>query len=170
MRRHRGWGPAPVILALACALTPFPAAAHPAAVQRPPAAPRPAHPDAVPARPAPAVAPAAPPAAEAPAAAPPAAAPPAAALPDAAPPAVRAVTGDEGARCDLRREDGLAVATCLNPDPVSTRLQLHVSCARWWDPATDTAPVDDGPAQWVRLTGRCWKEIRTAWLTRVSVS
>ncbi|MDI5963077.1 hypothetical protein POF50_028460 [Streptomyces sp. SL13] len=73
---------------------------------------------------------------------------------------------DDGARCDLVRHGSDAVATCMNPDPEETRLQLHVSCVRWWDPATDTAPVYDGPAQWVTLSGRCWKEIRAAWLTR----
>lgn len=95
-----------------------------------------------------------------------AARPPGAAPPARTGPAHAAVAPRSGARCDIVRGDHEARAVCLNPDPVTTRLQLHVTCARWWDPATDTEPVDDGPAQWVSLTGHCWKELRSAWLTR----
>lgn len=81
-----------------------------------------------------------------------------------APAALRAPSS--GAVCDLVRQGSTATAVCHNPDPVVTVLRLHVTCRRWWDPATDTAPVAVGPAQWATLTGRCWKEIRTVRLTR----
>ncbi len=81
------------------------------------------------------------------------------------PPAAHAVAAP-GTTCRLARQHSTATAVCHNPDPTVTLVQLHVSCARWWDPATDTAETTVGAAQWVTLTGRCWKEIRTAWITR----
>jgi hypothetical protein len=68
--------------------------------------------------------------------------------------------------CLVGRHAGTAVATCHNPGARTAEVQLHIACARWWDPAVDTRPVTVGPAQWVTLTGHCWKEIREAWTTR----
>ncbi len=95
-------------------------------------------------------------------------APPAAGQPSA--PRVRpAVRAGAWATCHLAERGSAAVATCHNPDPDVTRVQLHVFCERWWDPATDAEPVTVGPAQWVTLTGRCWKEIRAMWVTQQPV-
>ncbi len=82
-----------------------------------------------------------------------------------APPTARAVA-TPGTACGLTRHASTVVAVCHNPDPTVTPVQLHVLCARWWDPPTDTAPAPVGPAQWVTLTGRCWQRIRAAWITR----
>ncbi|MEX3104735.1 MULTISPECIES: hypothetical protein [unclassified Streptomyces] len=70
-----------------------------------------------------------------------------------------------GAECRTGVEGSRAVAWCHNPYPDTDRVRLHVECARWWDVDTDTAAVDAGPARTVRLTGRCWKEIRTVWVS-----
>ncbi len=55
-------------------------------------------------------------------------------------------------------------AYCHNPYPAVDRVSLHVECARWWDVDGDSSPVAVGPAQTVRLDGRCWKEVDRAWI------
>ncbi|MEV5440355.1 hypothetical protein AB0K80_30755 [Streptomyces sp. NPDC052682] len=70
-----------------------------------------------------------------------------------------------GAACRIRVTGSHATAYCHNPYPGTDRVSLHLECARWWDLDSDGAPVDAGPAQTVRLTGRCWKEIHSAWVS-----
>lgn len=70
-----------------------------------------------------------------------------------------------GAECRSNPTGSRVVVYCHNPYPETDRLRLHVECARWWDIDSDGAPVDAGPAQTVRLTGRCWKEIRSVWVS-----
>ncbi|MET8182311.1 hypothetical protein [Streptomyces sp. NPDC005336] len=69
------------------------------------------------------------------------------------------------AACSTRVRGSHATASCFNPYPRADRVQLHVECARWWDPDMDTRPVEVGPAQHVQLAERCWKEIRKAWVS-----
>jgi hypothetical protein len=54
---------------------------------------------------------------------------------------------------------------CHNPYPVTDRIRLHVECARWWDVDADSAAYALGPAGYVRLTDRCWKEIARVWVS-----
>lgn len=54
---------------------------------------------------------------------------------------------------------------CHNPYPQTDGVSLHVECARWWDIDTDGVRVDTGPAMTVRLTGRCWEEVRSVWIS-----
>ncbi|MGW7005680.1 hypothetical protein ACWGCW_23460 [Streptomyces sp. NPDC054933] len=96
----------------------------------------------------------------------------AAIAPAATPPAAHATpaagapsAGASGTQCRTRVHGSTGTVVCHNPDPVVVRVQLHIACARWWDPATDTRPVPVGPAQTVTLAGRCWKEIRSIWIT-----
>jgi hypothetical protein len=70
-----------------------------------------------------------------------------------------------GAECRTRITGSHVTAYCHNPYPGTDRVSLHVECGRWWDLDTDSAPVDAGPAMTVRLTGRCWKEVRSVWIT-----
>ncbi|MFB7246438.1 hypothetical protein CW362_38885 [Streptomyces populi] len=70
-----------------------------------------------------------------------------------------------GAECRTTVTGSHVVAYCHNPYVGTDRVALHVECARWWDIDGDSVPVDVGPAMTVRLTGRCWKEIRTVWIT-----
>ncbi|OIJ66175.1 hypothetical protein [Streptomyces mangrovisoli] len=69
-----------------------------------------------------------------------------------------------GADCRISVRGSHVIAHCHNPYVDTDRVSLHVECARWWDLDTDGTPVDVGPALTVRLTGRCWKEVRTAWV------
>ncbi|GHG70798.1 hypothetical protein [Streptomyces griseocarneus] len=69
------------------------------------------------------------------------------------------------AECHTRVLGSHARSDCFNGDSRPDRVQLHVMCARWWDPAMDTAPVTVGPAGHVTLTQRCWLEVRKAWVT-----
>ncbi|MEV0279884.1 hypothetical protein AB0I22_26315 [Streptomyces sp. NPDC050610] len=68
-------------------------------------------------------------------------------------------------RCRAEIRGSHAAADCFNPNSFADRVQLHIECARWWDPDMDGANTAVGPAQHVSLAGRCWKEIRAAWVT-----
>ncbi|GHD35267.1 hypothetical protein GCM10010313_82510 [Streptomyces violarus] len=70
-----------------------------------------------------------------------------------------------GAACRVRVNDSRVTAFCHNPYPETDRVSLHIECARWWDIDTDSSPVEAGPAQTVRLKGRCWKEVGDAWVS-----
>ncbi|MFI7411377.1 hypothetical protein ACIBU0_22190 [Streptomyces sp. NPDC049627] len=70
-----------------------------------------------------------------------------------------------GAACRVRVSGSHVTAYCHNPYPDPDRVTLHVECARWWDLDSDSSPVEAGPAQTVRLTGRCWKEVGSVWIS-----
>ncbi|MFD4626265.1 hypothetical protein [Streptomyces sp. NPDC058475] len=70
-----------------------------------------------------------------------------------------------GAECRTTVTGSRMVAYCHNPYPETDHVSLHIECARWWDIDTDSAPVDTAPAATVRLAGRCWKEIRSVWIS-----
>ncbi|MFD4633005.1 hypothetical protein ACFVYR_31360 [Streptomyces sp. NPDC058284] len=70
-----------------------------------------------------------------------------------------------GSECRTGVAGQTVVAYCHNPYPETDRVRLHVECARWWDIDTDSRPVEAGPAMTVRLTGRCWKEVRSVWVS-----
>ncbi|WP_405819144.1 hypothetical protein OG705_07250 [Streptomyces sp. NBC_00838] len=74
-----------------------------------------------------------------------------------------------GASCRTTIEGSSVTAHCHNPYPGTDRLRLHVECARWWDVDSDSAPTEAGPARHVRLTGRCWKEVDSAWVSHARV-
>ncbi|GAA3069793.1 hypothetical protein FHS39_002099 [Streptomyces olivoverticillatus] len=69
------------------------------------------------------------------------------------------------AECHTRVQGSHATADCFNGNATPDHVQLHVQCARWWDPAMDSAPAVVGPARHVALAQRCWLEIRNAWVT-----
>lgn len=94
----------------------------------------------------------------------------------AVPSVVRAATAPEeparpappepfGAECRTSVLGSHVIAYCHNPYPDTDRVRLHTQCVRWWDIAADAAPVAVAPAQTVRLTDRCWKEVRAVWVT-----
>ncbi|MFC8199448.1 hypothetical protein ACFWBR_33390 [Streptomyces sp. NPDC060006] len=70
-----------------------------------------------------------------------------------------------GAACRTVVDGSYVTAYCHNPYPEPDRVGLHIECDRWWDIDADGARVEAGPAQTVRLTGRCWKEVRSAWVS-----
>lgn len=70
-----------------------------------------------------------------------------------------------GAACRTVVRGSHVVAYCHNPYVDTDRVRLHIECARWWDIDTDSAPVDAGPAMTVRLTGRCWKDVESVWVS-----
>ncbi|MFK4150126.1 hypothetical protein [Streptomyces sp. NPDC004065] len=70
-----------------------------------------------------------------------------------------------GATCRTAVSGSRVTAYCHNPYPETDRVSLHIECARWWDLDSDGSPVDAGPAQTVRMTGRCWKDVRSAWVS-----
>ncbi|MEU9337616.1 hypothetical protein AB0D49_31390 [Streptomyces sp. NPDC048290] len=74
-------------------------------------------------------------------------------------------TAPSGAECRTSVDGSRVTAYCHNPYPEVDRLRLHIECARWWDLDTDGRATDARPATTVRLTGRCWKEVRAAWVS-----
>ena len=70
-----------------------------------------------------------------------------------------------GASCRSRITGSRVTTYCHNPYPRTDGVRLHIECDRWWDLDTDGAEVKAGPAQTVRLTGRCWKEVRSVWVS-----
>ncbi|MGW0839729.1 hypothetical protein ACWD26_06160 [Streptomyces sp. NPDC002787] len=70
-----------------------------------------------------------------------------------------------GAACRSTVTGSHVIAHCFNPYVAVDRVRLHIECARWWDIDSDGAPVETGPAQTVRLIGRCWKEVRSVWFS-----
>lgn len=69
------------------------------------------------------------------------------------------------ADCRTVLDGSTATAYCHNRYPGTDRVRLHVECDRWWDVDVDSAPVEVGPAGYVQLTDRCWKEIRAVWVS-----
>ncbi|QHY94780.1 hypothetical protein SSPS47_06540 [Streptomyces sp. S4.7] len=74
-----------------------------------------------------------------------------------------------GASCRTAIKGSSVTAYCHNPYPGTDRVQLHVECARWWDVDSDSAPAEAGPARHLQLTGRCWKEVDSAWVSHARV-
>jgi hypothetical protein len=72
---------------------------------------------------------------------------------------------DAGADCTVKVAGSAVTAHCHNPNSRTDRVRLHVECARWWDVDTDGAPVEVTPARTADLTGRCWKEVASAWVS-----
>ncbi|MER6094000.1 hypothetical protein [Streptomyces bluensis] len=70
-----------------------------------------------------------------------------------------------GAECRTNITGSRVVAYCHNAYVDIDRVRLHIECDRWWDIDSDGSPVEVGPARTVRLTGRCWKEVRSAWVS-----
>ncbi|MEU8542749.1 hypothetical protein AB0C52_22675 [Streptomyces sp. NPDC048717] len=77
---------------------------------------------------------------------------------------------DAGPSCRLLLRGSVVTAHCSNPDPYADRVRLHLECDRWWDVDSDSAPVDVEPADFAQVTGRCWKEVRWAWVTHEPVT
>ncbi|WP_199550444.1 hypothetical protein [Streptomyces sp. N35] len=70
-----------------------------------------------------------------------------------------------GSACRTAVEGGRGTAYCHNPYPPADHVRLHIECDRWWDIDSDAVAVAAEPALTVRLTGRCWKEVRSAWVS-----
>ncbi|MBC2879372.1 hypothetical protein H7K43_30730 [Streptomyces sp. TYQ1024] len=86
------------------------------------------------------------------------------AAPAAAAPAAAAPRPPQ-AECHTRIRNSHATADCYNGNATSDRVQLHLRCAHWWDPAMDTAPATVDPTRHVTLSQRCWLRIREAWVS-----
>ncbi|MEU7553290.1 hypothetical protein AB0B01_13235 [Streptomyces sp. NPDC044571] len=70
-----------------------------------------------------------------------------------------------GADCDTEIEGSQVTAYCHNSYPETDLVRLHVECDRWWDLDGDGAALAVGPAGRIELTSRCWKEVRSAWVS-----
>ncbi|GAA1430023.1 hypothetical protein GCM10009601_46490 [Streptomyces thermospinosisporus] len=75
-----------------------------------------------------------------------------------------------GAACFIRVDGSWVTAYCHNPYPDTDLVRLHVECAHWWDLDSDSRAVAAEPAQTVKLTGRCWQKVRSAWISHQRAS
>ncbi|MEU9733636.1 hypothetical protein [Streptomyces sp. NPDC048002] len=80
-------------------------------------------------------------------------------------PARAAAPDLSGSECRTRLDGSHVTVHCHNPYADVDRVRLHIECGRWWDLDTDSSPVEIGPAVTVRLTGRCWKEVGSVWVS-----
>ncbi|WP_306322433.1 MULTISPECIES: hypothetical protein [unclassified Streptomyces] len=71
----------------------------------------------------------------------------------------------ERAECRIEVDRFLVTATCHNPNPTVDRVALHIECAQWWDIDTDSRPKPVFPAETLRMDGRCWKNVQSAWVS-----
>ncbi|WP_328539509.1 hypothetical protein [Streptomyces sp. NBC_00344] len=74
-----------------------------------------------------------------------------------------------GSGCRTSVKGSEVAVYCHNPYVPADRVALHIECSRWWDLDVDSAAVEVDPAQTVRLTGRCWKEVRAVWVSHQRV-
>ncbi|WP_418956296.1 hypothetical protein [Streptomyces tritici] len=74
------------------------------------------------------------------------------------------------ASCRTVVDGSRVTAYCHNPYPGADRVRLHVECDAWWDVDSDSAPVDVGPTAYAELSGRCWKDVRDAWISHEPVT
>ncbi|WP_206313648.1 hypothetical protein [Streptomyces coryli] len=69
------------------------------------------------------------------------------------------------ADCRTNVTGDTVTARCHNPNGTADRVQLHVECAEWWDPDTDSRAVTLNPSQGREFRGRCWFGIARAWVS-----
>ncbi|MFD5126098.1 hypothetical protein [Streptomyces sp. NPDC058385] len=74
-----------------------------------------------------------------------------------------------GADCRVTVSGSDVTAYCHNPYPATDAVSLHIECDRWWDIDSDGGLVPAEAAETVRLTGRCWKEVSSAWISHAKV-
>ncbi|AKH81677.1 hypothetical protein AA958_05115 [Streptomyces sp. CNQ-509] len=77
--------------------------------------------------------------------------------------------GDRGgptkAECRTTVTGSTVTARCYNAGPYTDAVQLHIECARWWDPDVDGMRVRLDPAESGELTDRCWFDVAHAWIS-----
>ncbi|MFF0729367.1 hypothetical protein [Streptomyces sp. NPDC004134] len=73
--------------------------------------------------------------------------------------------GPTKAECRTTVTGSTVTARCYNAGPYTDAVQLHIECARWWDPDVDGMRMRLDPAESGELTDRCWFEVAHAWIT-----
>ncbi|AZM45325.1 hypothetical protein DMB38_05335 [Streptomyces sp. WAC 06738] len=73
--------------------------------------------------------------------------------------------GPTRAECRTTVTGSTVTARCYNAGPYTDAVQLHIECARWWDPDVDGMRVRLDPAESGELTDRCWFDVAHAWVT-----
>ncbi|MFD6419115.1 hypothetical protein [Streptomyces sp. NPDC060194] len=69
------------------------------------------------------------------------------------------------ADCRIAFDGSRVSALCHNPNAWTDRVRLHIECDSWWDIDTDTRPTDVAPARTAEVSGRCWQQVRSAWVS-----
>ncbi|WP_326795165.1 hypothetical protein OG946_06385 [Streptomyces sp. NBC_01808] len=73
--------------------------------------------------------------------------------------------GPTKAECRTTVAGSTVKARCYNPGPYTDAVQLHIECARWWDPDVDGTRMRLDPAESGELTDRCWFDVAHAWIS-----
>ncbi|MFW6689609.1 hypothetical protein [Streptomyces sp. MAR4 CNX-425] len=73
--------------------------------------------------------------------------------------------GPTKAECRTTVSGSAVTARCYNAGPYTDLVQLHIECARWWDPDVDGMPTRLDPAEGGELGDRCWFGVARAWVS-----
>ncbi|MEO3767898.1 hypothetical protein [Streptomyces sp. B8F3] len=73
--------------------------------------------------------------------------------------------GPTKAECRTTVTGSTVTARCYNAGPYTDAVQLHIECARWWDPDVDGMRMRLDPAESGEMTDRCWFGVTRAWVT-----
>ncbi|MHA4818830.1 hypothetical protein ACXZ65_31285 [Streptomyces aculeolatus] len=73
--------------------------------------------------------------------------------------------GPTRAECRTAVTGSTVTARCYNAGPYTDAVQLHIECARWWDPDVDGMPMRLDPAEGGELSDRCWFGVDRAWVS-----
>jgi hypothetical protein len=69
------------------------------------------------------------------------------------------------AECRTAVTGSTVTARCYNASPYADAVQLHIECARWWDPDVDGMRMRLDPAESGELSDRCWFGVARAWVS-----
>lgn len=73
--------------------------------------------------------------------------------------------GPTKAECRTAVTGSTVSAHCYNAGPYADAVQLHIECARWWDPDVDGMRMRLDPAEGGELSDRCWFGVARAWVS-----
>lgn len=73
--------------------------------------------------------------------------------------------GPARAECRTAVTGSTVTARCYNAGPYADAVQLHIECARWWDPDVDGMRTRLDPAESGVLSDRCWFGVARAWVS-----
>ncbi|GAA1516378.1 hypothetical protein GCM10009802_67500 [Streptomyces synnematoformans] len=73
--------------------------------------------------------------------------------------------GPARAECRTTVTGSTVTARCYNAGPYADAVQLHIECARWWDPDVDGMRTRLDPAESGVLSDRCWFGVARAWVS-----
>lgn len=78
--------------------------------------------------------------------------------------------GPTRAECRTAVTGSTVTARCYNAGPYADAVQLHIECARWWDPDVDGMRMRLDPAEGGEMSDRCWFGVARAWVSHERIA